>query len=106
MTATPRSRTKSPAKPAVDISVIILSYDRVNLLARTLTACIDPRTAPGVNYEIIVVDNHPGKLVEALVADIAAVSAAPVTYLADARRNISIVRNLGIKFARAAMWPS
>jgi len=100
MTAKPRPKAGAKAKPGIDISVVILSYDRVNLLARTLTACIDPRTAPGVAYEIIVVDNHPDKLAEGLVADIAAASAAPVTYLADARRNISIVRNLGVRFAR------
>ena len=100
MTAKPRLKAGAKPKAGIDISVVILSYDRVNLLARTLTACIDPRTAPGVAYEIIVVDNHPDKLAEALVADIAAASAAPVTYLADSRRNISIVRNLGIKFAR------
>ena len=95
---------KAPATPAleprIDISVIILSYDRVKLLERTLTACIDPRTAPGVAYEIIIVDNHPDQLAEAVAEKIAAKSKAPVSYLADARRNISIVRNLGIKYAR------
>ena len=106
MTAKPRARAKPKAggahSPAVDISVVILSYDRVNLLARTLLACIDPRTSPGVAYELIVVDNHPDQLARDLVADIAVAAAelAPVTYLADARRNISIVRNLGIKAAR------
>jgi succinoglycan biosynthesis protein ExoM len=84
----------------VDISVVVLSYDRVNLLERTLRACVDPRTAPGVAYEIIVVDNHPDRLAEALVAAIAEETGAPLAYLADARRNISIVRNLGIKAAR------
>ena len=100
MTAKPRARARPKAEGPikVDISVVILSYDRVNLLARTLLACIDPRTSPGVAYEIIVVDNHPDQLARDLVADIAVAGAkiAPVTYLADARRNISIVRNLGI----------
>jgi succinoglycan biosynthesis protein ExoM len=88
------------AKREVDISVVVLSYDRVNLLERTLRACVDPRTAPGVAYEIIVVDNHPNRLAETLVAAIAEETGAPLTYLADARRNISIVRNLGIKAAK------
>jgi succinoglycan biosynthesis protein ExoM len=88
------------AKREVDISVVVLSYDRVNLLERTLRACVDPRTAPGVAYEIIVVDNHPNRLAETLVAAIAEETGGPLTYLADARRNISIVRNLGIKAAK------
>lgn len=83
-----------------DISVVVLSYDRVHLLERTLTACLKPDTADGVAFEIIVVDNHPDRLAEGLVARLAADSAAPLTYLSDPRRNVSIVRNKGIHAAR------
>ena len=82
----------------LDASVVILSYDRVHLLERTLKALQDPRTTEGVAYEVIVVDNHPDRLAEPLVKRMAA--ALPVSYLADARRNVSIVRNLGIKAAK------
>jgi glycosyltransferase involved in cell wall biosynthesis len=84
----------------VDISVVILSYDRVHLLERTLKACLDPATALGMAFEIIVVDNHPDCLARGLVEGLAATAAVPVRYLNDARRNVSIVRNLGIKAAR------
>jgi succinoglycan biosynthesis protein ExoM len=84
----------------IDISVVVLSYDRVHLLERTLRACLDPQTAPGVAFEIVVVDNHPDRLAQALVEGLARTAAAPLTYLSDARRNVSIVRNLGIKAAR------
>ena len=83
----------------IDISVVILSYDRVHLLERTLKACLEPATSPGVAFEIIVVDNHPDCLARAMVEGLAAAAAVPVRYLNDARRNVSIVRNLGIKAA-------
>lgn len=86
--------------PDIDISVVILSYDRVHLLERTLRACLAPETAPGVRFEVIVVDNHPDRLAERLVEGLAGSAAAPMTYLNDPRRNVSIVRNLGIKAAR------
>jgi len=83
----------------IDISVVILSYDRVHLLERTLRGCLTQGGAWG-GYEIIVVDNHPEERARSLVEGLAANSDAPVTYLADARRNISVVRNKGIHAAR------
>jgi len=53
----------------------------------------------GRSYEFIVVDNHPERLAEGLVTSMAA-TGLPLTYLADDRRNISIVRNKGIAAAR------
>ena len=85
---------------ALDASVVILSYDRVHLLERALTACLADRTADALAWEIIVVDNHPDKLAERMIARLAQVAPAPTTYLSDARRNVSIVRNLGITKAR------
>jgi len=85
---------------ALDASVVILSYDRVHLLERTLTACLADRTADDLAWEIIVVDNHPDRLAERMVSGLAQIAPAPITYLSDARRNVSIVRNLGIAKAR------
>jgi glycosyltransferase involved in cell wall biosynthesis len=90
----------APDRPMIDVSVVVLSYDRVHLLERTLRTCLDPRTAPGVRFEILVVDNHPGLLAKDLVERLAATAPAPLTYLSDARRNVSIVRNLGVKASR------
>jgi glycosyltransferase involved in cell wall biosynthesis len=83
---------------AVDISVVVLSYDRVHLLERTLRACLRPDVHGDVAYEVIVVDNHPDQRARDLVEGLAA-EGAPMRYLADPRRNISIVRNLGIAAA-------
>lgn len=81
------------------ISVVVLSYDRVHLLERTLTEGLKQTLPNGLGYEFIVVDNHPDQLAEDLVTGLAA-AGSPLTYLADSRRNISIVRNLGIAAAR------
>ena len=82
-----------------DISVVVLSYDRVHLLRRTLTEGLKQTLPSGRSYEFIVVDNHPERLAEGLVAELAQ-SGAPISYLADDRRNISIVRNKGIAASR------
>lgn len=83
-----------------DISVVILSYDRVHLLERTLRGCATQGGDWG-GFEIIVVDNHPDELARPLVEGLAAETGVTMTYLADPRRNISIVRNKGIAAAKA-----
>jgi len=88
------------SKLSPDISVVVLSYDRVHLLERTLTTCLRPDTSDGVSFEIVVVDNHPDRLAEGLIARLAATTDVPLTYLGDPRRNVSIVRNIGIHAAR------
>jgi len=84
----------------IEASVVILSYNRVHLLKRTLEAFFAPDIGDGVAFEIVVVDNHPDRLAEEMVGDVAARAPFPVSYYADPRRNVSIVRNIGIKAAR------
>jgi glycosyltransferase involved in cell wall biosynthesis len=82
------------------ISVVVLSYDRVHLLERTLTVGLRQIIPAGVGFEFIVVDNHPERRARTLVERLAAATEIPLIYLADDRRNISIVRNKGIAAAR------
>ena len=84
---------------SVDISVVILSYDRVHLLERTLRGCAVQGGDWG-GFEIIVVDNHPDQLARRLVEGLTVETGVAMTYLADPRRNISIVRNKGIAAAQ------
>ena len=84
---------------SADISVVILSYDRVHLLERTLRGCATQGGDWGA-FEVIVVDNHPDQLARGLVERLAAETGVAMTYLADPRRNISIVRNKGIAAAQ------
>ncbi|MDH4386681.1 MAG: glycosyltransferase family 2 protein [Caulobacter sp.] len=83
----------------IDISVVVLSYNRVHLLGRTLRGCL-AQAADAPCFEIIVVDNHPDRLSEGLVEGLATANpAVPLVYLSDSRRNISIVRNKAIAAA-------
>jgi succinoglycan biosynthesis protein ExoM len=84
----------------VDVSVVVLSYDRVHLLKRTMAALLDPDVSRGVSFELVVADNHPDRLAEAFVLEFAATAPFPVRYFADGNRNYSVVRNLGVKAAR------
>jgi len=88
------------APTAIEVSVVVLSYDRVHLLERTLRALFDPKVSRGVPFELIVVDNHIERRAEALVGHLAQSAPFPVRYLAHGDRNYSIVRNLGVKAAK------
>lgn len=87
-------------EPPVDVSVVVLSYDRPRLLARTLAALERPEVTGGVSFELVLADNHPDRLAEGLIQDLKARAAFPVRYLADPQRNYSIVRSIGVKAAR------
>ena len=53
-----------PPEGDVDISVVVLSYDRVHLLERTLTGVLAQTLATGRRFEVVVVDNHPEQLAD------------------------------------------
>jgi glycosyltransferase involved in cell wall biosynthesis len=86
--------------PSYDVSVTVLSYDRVALLERTLLACLAQIVPAGLRFEIIVADNHPDRLAEGLVARLAGDAAVPLRYIASPVRNISVIRNAAIAAAR------
>ena len=71
----------------------------MHLLERTLRGCATQGGDWG-GFEIIVVDNHPDELARSLVQGLAVETGVAMTYLADPRRNISIVRNQGIAAAQ------
>jgi glycosyltransferase involved in cell wall biosynthesis len=83
-----------------EVSVVVLSYDRIHLLERTLVALLTPAVRGSLSVELIVADNHPDQLARALVQDYAARAPFPVAYQANAERNYAIVRNLGVRAAR------
>jgi glycosyltransferase involved in cell wall biosynthesis len=95
--------TRPEAPP--EISVIVPCYDRMDLLARTLSALVAQRLAPAVEepawevpaWEVIVADNHPDQLAARLPCPaglrLRHVRAAPF-------RNIAAARNRGVEAAR------
>jgi len=83
-----------------DVTIAVLSYDRVDLLERTLLAARQQVVPAEFSYDIVVADNHPDRLAEGLVARLNAAGGVPIRYVADPVRNISVIRNVSIDAAR------
>ncbi len=83
-----------------EVSVVIPCYDRLALLERTLRACVT-QDVPGVKWEIVVADNHPGRLAASLVAGMSA--PVPLRHVEAGERNIALARNRGIAAAHGKL---
>lgn len=83
----------------VTLSLVVPCFDRMELLERTLEATAAQVLPEGVEWEVIVADNHPDALARPLVERFAArgnfrhVAATP-------HRNIAAARNRGVAAAR------
>lgn len=83
----------------ITLSLVVPCYDRMELLERTLEATAAQLLPGGVEWEVIVADNHPDELARPLVERFAArgnfrhVAATP-------HRNIAAARNRGVAAAR------
>lgn len=87
-----------PAAPALDVSIVIATYNRPDLLAVTLASCQTQTNTLGLTIEIVVVDNHPsGNGRDA--AEAVAGKPFPLRYVTELTRNMSTLRNRG--FAEA-----
>lgn len=84
----------------IDVSILIATYDRLGPLEATLRSVLAQHNRLGLAYEVAVVDNHPTVSARATVERIAAEAPFPVRYMQDTRRNMSTLRNTGIKAAR------
>src|ERR1700744_4707716 len=82
----------------IDVSVVVPCYDRMELLERTLRACIAQQVPEALSWEIIVADNHPEQRAVGLVARLE--SPAPLRHVPAGVRNIARARNLGVAAAR------
>lgn len=87
-----------PAPP--DVSVIICTLNRCELLQRTLEL-LGKQTLPGgKRFEIIVVDNNSTDATRQVVQQAERVVAAPIIYLLEERPGLSWARNSGVERAR------
>jgi len=87
--------------PHPDLSVIVPTYRRLELLTRTLGSLLSQH-APGVQYEVLVVDNNSGDDTRGAVEAIAC-EHRNVRYLFEPRQGVSHARNAGIGAARAPL---
>lgn len=89
--------------PPVDISVVIPCYDRMDLLERTLRACMAQTGMQARQWEIVVADNNPARLASPLTARLQPDSPVPLRHVAAGARNIAQARNLGIAAAKGRL---
>ncbi len=83
----------------MDVSVVVCTYNRAELLERTLSALQGQRVAPGLSWELVVVDNNSTDRTKDVVEAFKATSGVPTTYLFEGRQGKSIALNTGIHAA-------
>lgn len=81
------------------ISVCVCTYKRRHIVD-TLQSVLAQRLAPGLQLEIVVVDNDPLKSAEQAVTEVGAGTAIPVRYASEPARNIARARNRALFLAR------
>ena len=82
-----------------DVSVIISTYQRCELLAEALESVLSQDDSPP--YEVIVVDNNSTDRTNDVVTAVASRAEKQVHYLFEPRQGVSYARNTGIIKARA-----
>jgi glycosyltransferase involved in cell wall biosynthesis len=87
------------SQPPCDISVVVPTYNRRQLLAKTLESLVGQRAA-SVRYEVLVVDNNSSDDTRSVVETFIQRWSA-VRYLFEPRRGASHARNSGIAAASA-----
>jgi glycosyltransferase involved in cell wall biosynthesis len=81
-----------------DVSVVICTYNRCDQLGKALTAVLSQ--APGVAYEVIVVDNNSSDATREVVAA-KLDNSSNHRYLFEARQGLQFARNTGLMAASA-----
>lgn len=86
----------------VDVTVSIATYDRPDSLALTLKSVLAQRNALRLKIEVLVTDNHPSGNAEPVVRRLTEGACFRLRYQTDLTRNMSMLRNAGIKAAHGA----
>lgn len=84
---------------AVDLSIVVCTYRRPELLAACLRSCLEQQRPDGVRYEIVVVDNDAQRSAGPVVAALEAETAVPLRYVHEPVANIATARNRGVREA-------
>src|ERR1700730_5420887 len=83
----------------MDVSVIICTYNRAESLRRTLAALQSQRTAPGLTWELVLVDNNSNDRTREVVEAFKASSDISTVYVFEGRQGKSIAQNTGLDVA-------
>jgi glucosyl-dolichyl phosphate glucuronosyltransferase len=91
------------AGPAIVVTVIIATHNRAFQLRETLEALIAQKTAPGLGWEILVVDNGSTDGTLEVFRTMAMRAPGRLRYVSEARLGKSRALNAGIAVARGAV---
>ncbi len=94
----PRPSPLASEPPAIDLSVVICTLQRPDLLRDAVRSCVRQTLPPGRAHEVVVVDNCPRQSAAPVVAALSAelALAAPLRYVHEPRTNLSHARNTGV----------
>jgi glycosyltransferase involved in cell wall biosynthesis len=85
----------------VHVSVVVCTYNRASSLRVTLTALAAQVTPPGLDWELVVVDNDSTDTTRREFETFAATAQIRTRYLSAAPQGLSRARNAGVGVARA-----
>ena len=83
----------------MDVSVVIGTYNRAELLGRTLAALQAQRTAPGLSWELVLVDNNSSDGTKDVVEAFKPDAGFPIVYVFEGRQGKSFAINTGVDAA-------
>ena len=83
-----------------DVSVVISTYNRADVLPHALVSLLQ-QEAPGIRYEVVVVDNNSTDSTRPVVESILARGCPNLRYLFEVRQGVAYGRNTGILAAKA-----
>jgi len=86
---------------APDISVVVATYNRAQMLPRALESLTCQDTGGRFTYEIVVIDNGSTDETRQVVEDAARRSEFPIRYLYEERQGVAYARNRGVKETRS-----
>lgn len=85
-----------------DVSVIVATYNRCEVLRGALESLLDQETA-GTTYEVIVADNNSTDDTRRVVEELRAKSNVNLVYCFEPEQGVSYARNTGVAHARASI---
>jgi glucosyl-dolichyl phosphate glucuronosyltransferase len=83
----------------MDVSVIICTYNRADLLGRALKALQAQRTSLGLSWELVVVDNNSSDRTKDVVEAFKVTSGVPTVYVFEGRQGKTFAVNTGVDIA-------
>jgi len=94
------SSLTTPIMTSPDISIVIPTYNRQQLLAEAVNSVLSQECG-NLEFELIVVDNNSSDHTNEIVQSLVSKTPDRLRYLLEARQGVSHARNLGIASARA-----